>query len=161
MSKRSYPRFRYTGELAKPIRLQDDQSADVAEVFKNKLKTLASVHKVNLEGPNAEWVLAIAVMQAHVPGLRVTKGRGRKRTWLNGLGEALRTEIDATKERLNCTIGKAIAHLRADKSKRWSKYPPQTLAARYRDATRRYRSASQRERIVLTLMARDALSQSD
>ena len=89
MSKRSYPRFRYTGELAKPIWLQDDQSADVAEVFKNKLKTLASVHKVNLEGPNAEWVLAIAVMQA--PRSRLAGNKRARPQWTarNGLGEAL------------------------------------------------------------------------
>lgn len=164
MTKRSYPRVRYMGELARPIRLQDHENADAAvEVFDNKLKTLASVHKVDLESPNAGWDLAVELTQAHVPGLRITKGRvrGRKRTWLDGLGEALRGEVNAIRERPNCTVGKAIAHLRADKSKRWSKYPPQTLAARYRDASRRYRSVSPRERIVLVLMARDAVAKGD
>ena len=72
MSKRSYPRVRYTGELAKPIRLQDHENDDAAiEAFDNKLKTLASLHQVDPEGPNAGWDLAVALVQAHVPGLRI------------------------------------------------------------------------------------------
>ena len=163
MSKRSYPRVRYTGQLAKPIRLQDYENDDAAaQAFENKLTTLASVHNVDLENPNAEWDLAVAVMQAHVPGLQITSGRrrGRKSTWLAGLGELLRREVDDTMQRLNCKPITAIAHLRADKSKSWSNHLPQTLAARCRAASRRYRAASQRDRIVLGLMA-NAIARGD
>jgi hypothetical protein len=164
MSERPYPRVRYTGELARPIRLRDYENPDAAaEVIENRLKTLASVHKVNLNSPNASSDLAVALMQAHVPGLRITsgQGRGRKRTWLDGLGEALRIEINDIREQFKITVSEAIARLRGDKSKPWSDHRPQTLAARYRDASRRYRTASQRDRIALALMAREAAANRD
>lgn len=160
MPKRSYPRAQYTGELATPIRLRDyENNLDAAvEALDSRLEMLASVHNVNLENANAGWDLAIALAHAHVPGLQLPKVRGPRReaTWMAGLGEAWRWEVDAARKLFKGKIGKAIAHLRADKSKVWSKHPPQTLAARYRDASRRYRSASQRDRIALALMARAA-----
>jgi hypothetical protein len=164
MPKRSYPRTQYTGELATPIRLRDYENLDAAlEAYDKKVETLASVHNVDLESPNAGWDLAIALAHAHVPGLRLPKVRGprRKATWLAGLGEVLRWEVDAARKRFNGKIGKAIAHLCADKSKVWSKHPPETLATRYREASKRYRSASQRDRITLALMARAVISKSD
>jgi hypothetical protein len=159
MPKRSYPRVRYTGELATPIRMQEYKNVDAAiEIIDNRLTTLASVHNVDLEGPNAGWDLAIALAHAHVPGLRLPKLRKPRRqaTWLAGRGELLRWEIDAARKNFNGRIAKAIAHLRADKTKLWSEWPLETLAARYREACRRYRSASQPERIKLALMAHDA-----
>jgi hypothetical protein len=162
MPKRSYPRFKYTGELATPIRLQANDSAAI-DAYDAKLTMLASVHNVDLEGPNAGWDLAIALAHAHVPGLRLPKVRIPRRTatWLAGLGEALRWEVDATRKQFKCTICKAIAHLRADKKKVWSEYPQKTLETRHREASRRYRSASQRDRITLALMARNIISKSD
>jgi len=150
--------------LATPIRPHDRESDDAAmDAVDHKLTTLALVHNVNLEGPNAGWDLAIALAQAHVPGLRFAEARGgvrRKATWLAGLGELLRREVDDIREQRHCRQGKAIADLRADKSKRWSKIPPLTLAARYGEASRRYRCASQRDRMVLGLMA-NAFAKSD
>jgi len=160
MAKRSYRRVRYTGELATPIRLQGHEGDDAAiTALDNKLKALASLYHVDLDGPNACWDLTIALAQAHVPGFRLKRARGgarREATWLAGLGEWLRWEVDATKKEFDCTIVQAIARLRADKSKPWHKHKPQTLAARYREADRRYRSGSPRDRIAWALLARDA-----
>jgi hypothetical protein len=68
------------GNLATPIRLRGYENVDaVVEALDNKLETLASVHNVNLENPNAGWDLAIALAHAHVPGLRLPKFRGSRR----------------------------------------------------------------------------------
>jgi hypothetical protein len=156
MSKRPYPRVRYTGELAKPIRMQDYENDNaLIDAIDNRLKTLASLYGVDPEDhPNAGWELATLLAHAHVPGLRIPRSRGvrRKATWLAGWGEWLRWEVDDIRERDHCTITKAIAQLRADKSKPWRKHPQGTLEARYRDASRRYRAASPRDRIAWALL---------
>lgn len=159
MPKRSHPRVRYTGELAIPLRLQDFENEDaLKDAIDNKLKSLTSQYGIDPEDSNAGWELAIALAHAHVPGLRIPRPRGvrRRPTWLAGLGEWLRSEVQAIEKRDKCTITKAIAQLRADKSKPWRQHKPLTLAARYRDASRRYRAASPRDRIAWALLAQEA-----
>jgi hypothetical protein len=108
MSKRPYPRVRYTGELAKPIRMQDYENDNaLIDAIDNRLKTLASLYGVDPEDhPNAGWELATLLAHAHVPGLRIPRSRGvrRKATWLAGWGEWLRWEVDDIRERDHCTI---------------------------------------------------------
>jgi len=148
----------YTGELARPIRAKDCSNVDkVIETLQSRLPALAEFHGVNLEAHNAIPSLLFALIQAHVPGFRIQKPPGRPRTWEDGLGEAWRIEVEETKQRLNCSIRAAIEHLRAEKGTPWSAKSEENLEPRYRDADRRYRSASPRDRIVLALMARKAV----
>lgn len=154
MARRRNGRVPYTGELARPIRADYSDIDKVIETLKSRLPALAEFHGVDPEAHDAVPNLLFALIQAHVPGFRIQKPPGRPRTWEDGLGEAWRIEVEETKQRLNCSIRAAIAHLRAEQGTPWSSKSEENLEPRYRDAERRYRSASPRDRIALVLMAR-------
>ena len=158
MARRRNWRVPYTGELARPIRVRDYPDVDkIIETLKSRLPALAEFHGVDLEADDAIPSLLFALIRAHVPGFRIQNPPGRPRTWEDGLGEAWRIEVEETKQRLNCNTRAAIARLRAEKGTPWSAKSEENLEPRYREADRRYRSASKRDRIVLALMARKAV----
>jgi hypothetical protein len=156
MPQRKRAAIRYPRELTEPVPPADldDENAFV-RTLAIKLAALAKFHQVDLDAPGVGLRLALALAITHVPGFKLRAPPGPRRTWQNGLGEALRIDVTDTMKRLNCGVGKAIAYLHADDKTPWSKHPIVTLAARYRDASRRYRAASPRERLALVMLTRN------
>jgi len=155
MPQRKRAAIRYPTQLTEPVRPADLDDEDAVRNLAIKLAALAKFHQVDLDAPHGVFRLVLALARAHVPGFKLRAPPGPRRTWQNGLGEALRIDVTDTMKRLNCGVGKAIAYLHADDKTPWSKHPIVTLAARYRDASRRYRAASQRDRLALVMLTRN------
>jgi len=161
MSKQPPP----PGELPKPIPLQpsadlsrDDHADQVRhqkrEAIQRNLSALAKQFGIDPEVPDVEVRLATAM---RVPS-RSKSTRGRRPTWLAGLGEELRRDVENTVVQVDCSVNEATRRLSKDKSTRWFKRPPQTLAARYRDERRR-NPYPFRDRIAVLLMCQEAVIQ--
>ncbi len=84
-------------------------------------------HKVNPNLENRWSALAIALAEAHVPGMRIIHEpmpkRGRKISWKAGLGTELLRDVERLQaENSDLTFDAAIKKLRQVKGGRWEKY---------------------------------------
>lgn len=161
MSKQPPPR---PGELPDPVpqqpsaNLSQDNLADQVrhqkrEAVQRNLSALAKQFGIDPEAPDVCERLAMAMTPT-----RPKRTTGRKPTWLAGLGAALRKDLQNTKAQFDCSDNEATRRLSKDKSTPWCKYPPQTLAARYRDECRRRRHAF-RDSIAVSLMCQEPVIQ--
>jgi hypothetical protein len=166
----------YTGELAKPISvpvvavgmLGDVQSVG-GEAEKRvklqqakKLSLLFEWYGIDPEAEKSWCYLAIRLALAHVPGMRAnfsSTNLRRPRSWKAGLAKFLLNDVEtaiATKPKTQKKMGfeEAIAILRKDKTREWSKFSKPNLVTRHREA----RAERRREQRELLEMLADSSS---
>jgi hypothetical protein len=149
----------YTGALAQPISWEDHykvrglgqaiQEPDIAAINKRaveKMRLLFEHYKIDPSDEQRWQKLAMSLVRAHVPGLRLANRPkpGRKPTWKTGLGDEWVRAVDDVKSRTGKSTNKAIAELLEEP--KWRTYTsqrstsPQNLQARYWEARRRQKA---------------------
>jgi hypothetical protein len=134
--------------------LVDQVRHQTPEAIQRNLSALAKQFGFDPEAPDVDARLATAMRVSS----RSKSTRGRQPTWLAGLGEELRKDVENTVDQVGCSVNEATRRLSKNTSTRWFKRPPQTLAARYRDEGRR-NPYPFRDRIAVLLMCQETVTQ--
>jgi hypothetical protein len=146
---RKQPLPRFSGPLAEPIceptgsgilpLPEEERRRRIIKQWVQKLDLLADHYGIDQSDPEKWRLVCLYLALDFVPGMQVGLSRppkpGRKRTWQAGLGDELRRAVQEYLATQPSRIEDAIEHLRKTDAK-WGRYPPQTLAARLREAKR-------------------------
>ena len=110
MSKRPKSRKQYVGEFLNPIY----RSSKAEQKQIDKFLNLFAVYDIDLDGEDEPFLLlAVALANAHVPGLRIVEHRGgREQKWKAGLWKDLVRDVAAKKAKRKITTREAIRALR-------------------------------------------------
>ena len=118
---------------------KDGAKRRVRQQLKANLGLLFKHYQIDPRAQDRWYWLSICLASTHVPGMKIKylKPRGRRRTWLAGLGDQLVNEVDAIRKATGKNFREAIAILMGDRTKDWHKHTAQNLETRHREAKRR------------------------